>query len=517
MEKGIKGIYRLFAVLVIFFMIWAMASTIFSPRIGAIFSLFRDSYSPKVTIVVNIFCLFFAFLLFFILKNLLKKIKIDWDLSDKLLFYIFGLELVIYAVSLFLFIRFIGFHQPVDDTAITLKFLEQLKAGENWGYNYMYSNPQNLLLMYIFRGIQFFFGTNYYPIIAVFCGIHLITIIFLFLSLRNLKVSNFATLITIQIMLFAFQITLHVPVAYTDILSLFFGSATFFFITKYVNKKKQYVNRNIIYVLLATATSTIGFISKGTGLILILAMILFFAFYHTGKWRLLAFLPLVFLVLGNFGWKQFIDVQKLYPNSHYGQPNTHYLMMGLNNTPIPDNLSGDDKYRWVVGAYSSADQRFTWDMFLDKKMPKKEVEEKHLSIIKERLNAMDFKQFLAAINNKVAVTWSSGDLKSSFEIFLGTGKNEKNMWVFRSKTSGLILYAVMMVIQYLVYLGIIFTSIKFFKNINPLVFLSNIYISGYFAFLLIWESSPRYAMGIFVPAIIMIGLLIEKEKTKRIS
>ncbi|TNW92239.1 hypothetical protein FIU57_01440 [Enterococcus faecium] len=55
------------------------------------------------------------------------------------------------------------------------------------------------------------------------------------------------------------------------------------------------------------------------------------------------------------------------------------------------------------------------------------------------------------------------------------------------------------------------------KNINPLVFLSNIYISGYFAFLLIWESSPRYAMGIFVPAIIMIGLLIEKEKTKRIS
>ncbi|HAQ7400795.1 TPA: hypothetical protein IX620_002928, partial [Enterococcus faecium] len=95
MEKGIKGIYRLFAVLVIFFMIWAMASTIFSPRIGAIFSLFRDSYSPKVTIVINIFCLFFAFLLFFILKNLLKKIRIDWDLSDKLLFYIFGLELVI--------------------------------------------------------------------------------------------------------------------------------------------------------------------------------------------------------------------------------------------------------------------------------------------------------------------------------------------------------------------------------------------------------------------------------------
>ena len=45
--------------------------------------------------------------------------------------------------------------------------------------------------------------------------------------------------------------------------------------------------------------------------------------------------------------------------------------MGLNNTPIPDNLSGDDKYRWVVGAYSSADQRFTWDMFLDKKCLKR--------------------------------------------------------------------------------------------------------------------------------------------------
>lgn len=130
------------------------------------------------------------------------------------------------------------------------------------------------------------------------------------------------------------------------------------------------MNRNIIYVLLATVTSTIGFISKGTGLILILAMILFFAFYHTGKWRLLAFLPLVFS-FRKFWVETIYRCTKLYPNSHYGQPNTHYLMMGLNNTPIPDNLSGDDKYRWVVGAYSSADQRFTWDMFLDKKMPKK--------------------------------------------------------------------------------------------------------------------------------------------------
>ena len=83
-------------------------------------------------------------------------------------------------------------------------------------------------------------------------------------------------------MLFAFQITLHVPVAYTDILSLFLAQPHSF-ITKYVNKKKQYVNRNIIYVLLATATSTIGFISKGTGLILILAMILFFAFIILGN------------------------------------------------------------------------------------------------------------------------------------------------------------------------------------------------------------------------------------------
>ncbi|ELA93936.1 hypothetical protein OI9_04966 [Enterococcus faecium EnGen0001] len=72
MEKGIKGIYRLFAVLVIFFMIWAMASTIFSPRIGAIFSLFRDSYSPKVTIVINIPVVLVNFN---ILKNISKFLQ----------------------------------------------------------------------------------------------------------------------------------------------------------------------------------------------------------------------------------------------------------------------------------------------------------------------------------------------------------------------------------------------------------------------------------------------------------
>ena len=63
MEKGIKGIYRLFAVLVIFYDL-GDGINYFSPRIGAIFSLFRDSYSPKVTIVVNIFCLFLHFFYF---------------------------------------------------------------------------------------------------------------------------------------------------------------------------------------------------------------------------------------------------------------------------------------------------------------------------------------------------------------------------------------------------------------------------------------------------------------------
>ena len=99
------------------------------------------------------------------------------------------------------------------------------------------------------------------------------------------------------------------------------------------------------------------------------------------------------------------------------------------------------------------------------------------------------------MNNKVSVTWGSGDLKSSFEVYLGTGKSKKAANLFSSKVTGLILYSWMMTIQYLLYIGVLLACIYLFNSKSKIALLCMIYITGYFTFLLFWEASPRYAMG----------------------
>ncbi|WP_227644956.1 hypothetical protein [Enterococcus durans] len=123
-------------------------------------------------------------------------------------------------------------------------------------------------------------------------------------------------------------------------------------------------------------------ISKGTVLILVIAIALFLAIINRKQWKLLGLLPFLFLFVGNFGWKQFINSQHLYPDSNYGQPNTHYLMMGINNAPIPEGLTTYEKSTWVVGAYSTAEQQFTWHLFLENKEPKSQVQQEHLKSLR---------------------------------------------------------------------------------------------------------------------------------------
>ncbi|EPH99254.1 hypothetical protein D920_01397 [Enterococcus faecalis 13-SD-W-01] len=500
--------FRFFSFLVLFFMLWAISTSIFSPRIGMIFSLFRNNYSYKVILPINIFCFIFSILIYFLIIKWLKK-KSFPALTNKFTYLFLIIELLIYSIALLLFVKYIGFNQPVDDTRIVLNHLKQLQEGTEWGYNYMYSNPQNLLLMYIFMGIQSLFGASYHAIILVFSLIHLLTIFFIFLSLKNIRISNFISLLVIQLIIFALQITLHVPVAYTDILSLFFISLTFYFMTKYTQNYIEGKNwiLNLVFALLFC---TIGFISKGTVLILVIAIALFLAIINKKQWKLLGLFPFLFLFIGNFGWKQVINSQNLYPDSNYGQPNTHYLMMGIHNTPIPEGLTSYERARWVVGAYSTDEQQFTWNLFLEQKEPKSQIQEEHLKIIKERYSRLSIKELLEAMNNKVSVTWGSGDLKSSFEVFLGTGKSKRTVDLFTNKITGTILYSWMMTIQYLLYVGVAFSGIYLFKSKNKTALLCTIYISGYFTFLLFWEASPRYAMGIFIPAILLIGVLLDK-------
>lgn len=515
------SINKFFSIIVIIVMCWAIGTTVLIPKINPIFSLFRVEHSPTIIKIINVVCLTFVVLLYYCCSRKFSKIKIE--LTNRQAYTILVFELITYCFVLLFFYRVIGFDKPVDDTRITLKFLEQLGNEGHLGYDYMYSNPQNLFLMYLFKAIQSAFGKSYQVIIFIFTIIHSFAILFTFGSLKNLKINNYTSLITIQVLFFAAQLSLHVGVAYTDILAIFFISAALFFLTKFfsLNLNLDSKLNGFHYLFFGLALIAIGYISKGTVLIVALALSVGFFFLFTGFKKIICCLPLIFLLAGNFGWNQIIQAQNIFPDNNYGQPNTHYLMMGLSRTENMNEINAENIYSWIPGAYSTEDQQFTWKMFLDKKMTKGEISEKHIDIIKKRLNSLSAREKVRFLNNKVAVTWSTGDLKSTFEMKLGINESNNRVELLSNKYSGLLLYMTMMIIQYLIYIGIILAAILCFKKINPYIFIANIFISGYFFFLLLWEASPRYSMLIFPFGILMIGYFLkissEGVKNKKIK
>lgn len=508
-------IYKLFSTVTIFCLSWAILTSLFYPRIGKIFSIFRAEHSYKIIIILNLICFFISIFVLLAIKYFIKKKAGEKDLSNLKALIILIVELIIYSILMILFINFVGFKNPVDDTRITLNYLDQLNQGKQFGFDYMYSNPQNLMLMYLFKCIKAVFGNSYAAIMYTFIFFHCCTILLTFLSLKNLRISNKVSLISIQILFFAIQISLHVPVAYTDALSLLFISTSLFFFSKFTSKRnlsKNYDTISITYLIMTCIFTSIGFISKGTLLILIIALCSYLVFSEIKYRKFFALIPIFFMLTFNFGWNKFIQNQQIFRDNNYGQPNTHYLMMGLSNTPIPNNLSQQQKHEWIVGTYNSNDQNYSWDLFLKQRLPKKEIQKRQIDVTVQRFRSMTLIEKLQALNCKVAVTWSSGDLKSSFEWELGVNKSQNRLAIFTHKISGLFFYCWMMVIQYIIYVGSILSVAKYFNNKNSLIYFTNIFITGYFFFLLIWESSPRYAMGIFIPAILMIGLFSSNEK-----
>lgn len=506
--------YKAFSIFSLLIVIWMIATTVFIPKMGSIFGMFRVQHSYKMIALLNVCCLLFSLLIYMILKFMLEKKFFHNFFNSKKMYLMLGAEVLIYLFLLLNFFKVIGFVNPVDDTRITLNYLDQLNTNGHLGYDYMYSNPQNIFLMYIFNAIQIVLGKKYSTIIVVFCVLHIVTILFNFFSLKNIGVSNGVSFLTVQLWIFAAQISMHVGVAYTDVLALFFLSFSLFFFTKFLDRFdgtditfSEMSRGKWIYLIFLSIILTIGYIGKGTFLIVILAFFLTLFIVFEREAKLISLLPFLFFLLGSFGWKQFIISQEIFPDDNFGQPNTHYIMMGFSNSKRADT----SLHTWAPGVYNSDDQAFTWQMYLEEKETKKEISKTHVDIIKKRLEQMSFAEIVSFINNKVAVTWSSGDLKSTFEMTLGANSEKNRMSLLYNNFSGLILYLVMMTIQYCVYIGIILSSIKFFKRFDILILLCNIFIAGYFCFLIFWEASPRYAMLLFPFSIIMIGKYLQSK------
>lgn len=517
MQNTKLWIQRFFSIITLIFLGWIIFTFLASPRIGAISSFYRLANPASIVKLDALIALITLSLVLFGLF-VYKRVKIHLTISTKASWLILILELVVYVLFLMMFVNKLHFIHSVDDAQVVFNWTLHHHSANPWSNptwlnHYMYSNPQNIFLSFIYRAITTLFGSNFYPVIMFFIGLHAATALLLFGTLHQLGLTNIKALLVIQLFLLMPQIALQAPIAYTDTLSLFFIALTL--LTLLIAEKEPRQKTALLWFFFSSVSALFAFLSKGTSLILIIAMVVFLFFHHSGKAKLLSLVPLCVFILGNFGWKQTINVANIYPDTGYGQPNTHYVMMGMSQTPIPSNLGKDAKQQWMVGIYSSADQAYSWNLFYNQRLPKKMIMHKQLTRYFGRLRAMRPKQLLAALSNKISVVWGTGDLKTSFSFARGMKDPNRGVAFFSKGKWAKFFYCLMTATQLAMYFGIVIGILVNFRRYNHWVLFSTVFLSGYFVFMLLWEVNPRYAIAIVPTGILLTGMMIAAPVTNQ--
>lgn len=513
-----KLVQRLFSGFAIFCFTWILFNFLVMPRIGAIYSPFRAKHSLLNIVVLNNITFVLTLLLCVGVLRLVKNINRKKDFSSKKAWMLLVLELLIYGLVILLFLKYIGYYKTVDDAQVVYNWVIHYTRVDPWAHSswlmhYLYANPQNLFLALVYKVITVLLGNYFWTVIIVFLIIYLLSLCILFSTMQVLKLNNRIALLTIQLAIFSIQVTLHSAIAYTDILAFFFTSLTAYCFARYVLAGGGY---KYVWAFLVSLASLLAFFSKGTSLIIIIALCLFMFISNRKTNKLVSALPILVLILGNVGWAYAINHVGVMSDSNYGQPNAHYIMMGLSNSPIPADLSTQQAAEWSVGTYSAKDQQYSWNLFFKQRLPKSDISKHQMAEYVRRVRSMTPAQLVAVLNNKVSVAWGSGDLKTSFSLIRGTHDEVRGKKIFSDGTSGLFLYVVMSVSQLMLYIGIIYALAKNWQREDKFTLFGTIFLCGYFVFLLLWEVNPRYAIGILPFGLIMIGLSLGKKPSKKV-
>lgn len=511
MRRFALGIQRFFGILTILCIGWMVYAFMVTPRLGALSSLYRPIH-PHDIASIDVVALVVATVLIGLVKGYRGKLQI----SAKVLNWLFAFELVVYFLGLLWFLRWIDYSHVVDDAQVVLNWLHHYKQADpwqdgTWATRYMYSNPQNLFLMLSYKLVELIVGNHFFALVTAFCLLHIGTLALTMKILHVVGISDGYAFIVMQLYLAMIQITWQAPMVYTDTLALFFVTVMIYCLAEYFQASTT--KSQVVWLVLASVTGVLAYLSKGTSLIVIVAVVVYLIVTQRRAKLSFVLIPILLFIVGNSAWRSGVGMTGIYPDQGYGQPNTHYIMMGMSNTPVPnDQRSANGK--WQVGIFSSADQAYSWKLFYDERLSKKEIQAKQLNRYVKRVSAMSLSQLLQALNNKVSVVWGSGDLKTTFDIARGMADQKRGFHLFSTKKWGLPVYFVMTVTQLVLYLGIILATIKYFNRLDDTVLLGSIFISGYFAFMLLWEVNPRYAIAIVPFGILMMGKFLTRATMK---
>lgn len=476
--------------------VWIIGISIFFPKMQRIMSNIRSTNGIYFISLLNIVCAILAIILLVSIKKIYKEKKIS---NVNILILV---ELFFYFVFLLFLTKYYGVFSAHDDAGIVLSNANSvINTGKVAGW-YMVSNPQNLFLMYFYLFINKLIGSMSYNILfVVFALLSVASAFLIYKSIFLLTSNKKNAFIGMQLYIFCFQICLHVTNVYTDTLSIFLVSlGTYAYLLAKKNEKNY---RSLIYIILTSILFSLGFLAKGTTLVLIIAFCLELLITLNQWNKLKVVIPLLIFFVIQISWNSFINYQNIYDTEKIGMPNTHYIFMGL-NSGHPENSTLKERRYILNGAWNEGDLNISKDLFFEKDLSKNEITKKHTKIIIDRLSNFTLASGFEFLNSKIATSWSTGDLKSTYSIVV-SGENKEN--VNKLNTSYLF-YMIMQTLQFVYYFSALYVFVQTLRKkikVDSIIILSAIFTVGMFLFLLLWEASPRYVMSLIPFYIILVS------------
>lgn len=489
-------------------LVWVISISLFFPKMHRILSNVRTINGIYFISLLNIVCAIVAILLL----KFLKKIYLEKNI--KKLNLILLIELFFYFVFLLFLTKYYGISSATDDAGIVLSNANYvLNTGKVSGW-YMVSNPQNLFLMYFYLLINKILGSMSYNIIfVVFASLSVATAFLLYKSMILLTKDKKIAFIGMQLYIFCFQISLHVTNVYTDTLSIFLISLGVYCYLRTRKQDRKYMD--LVGVLFTSALFAVGFLSKGTTLVLIIAFCLELLIFQN-KWnKMKVFIPIFSFLIIQLSWNMFIDSQEIYDTDKVGMPNTHYIFMGLNSGQ-PDNSTIKERRYILNGTWNQGDLNTSKGLFFEKNLSKDDISHEHFKMIKERLSNFTVVSGFEFLNSKIATSWSSGDLKSTFSI----SKSGENTEKANELNNSYFVYMLMQTLQFLYYFVALYVFVQTFRNkisIDSITLLTALFTVGMFLFLLLWEASPRYIISLIPFYIILFSRFLKDVKLNELG
>lgn len=407
------------------------------------------------------------------------------------------------------------------DCGTIVESAANLYKGQEFYEYYFELNPNNILILLIFKTIFSFVGIFYtiqnFMIITVIFNLILIDIAFLAtINIAKKILGNKAEILVGLLMIPLVVLSPWMIVPYSDTYTIAIPIIIFYLYTKVKEKE----NKPIKYLLVALMgiLTIAGYYLKPTSIIIIIAIIL--SEILLGKFNkkdikeksknliicITTFLVAIIIFLVGYKIWDNIELGK-YISKEEREKNsltmTHYLMMGLNKVPI----EGSDKF--MYGTINGADFEGSTS-----REGKKAKQEYNIAVIKQRLSDYGIIGYTKYLYNKANWILSDGTFFYGCEggFFTSDTYNQNNLSkifkpYFQIQTDEYknITANIMQISWILVLFGLIFSINKEENEKQKQINILKFSIIGLIMFILLFEGRSRYLIN-YLPIFIIVGV-----------